>query len=125
MASILCVGGDVELLQTRAAVLREFGADVEWVASRDALAAIERKDYDLVVLCHSVRQDETKQLYDAVHKRPGSSQVLRLTRASGWLDGDANADRVAKADPMTMVEAASELLRQPSGKIQRGQDLRS
>ncbi len=62
MPSILCVGGDAELLRTR---LRETGADVQWTLSTKALAAIESQRFDLVVRCHSGTQDEAKQFYEA------------------------------------------------------------
>jgi hypothetical protein len=112
MPSVLCVGGDAELLETRAAVLRDTGSEVQCTLSSLALAVIESRSFDLVVLCHSVRQDEAKQFYEAAHRRLATTQVLRLNRVRGWLAGSdcKSSDREVNTDPATVVRAAAELL---------------
>jgi hypothetical protein len=112
MAAILCVGSDVELLDTRAAVLRSMCADVEWVSTGKALESIAGRPFDLVILCHTVKQDEARQIYDATHRRVATAKVLRLARLSAWVVDNfgSPADAVTDPSPLALVDCVLELL---------------
>ena len=117
MPSILCVGGDIQLLETRAVVLRQTGAEVRCAPSSKALAALESQPFDLVVLCHSVKSDEARQIYETAHRRLPSAQVLRLTRVDALAPETVCADKVVSTNPASVVQCATELLhRQGNGK---------
>ncbi len=124
--SILCVGEDTELLKTRVALLCGTGAEVEWSATCDALFAMDRKHFDLVVLCHSTGASESQQIYEAAHRGSATSRVLRLTPL--WDRGlsDANGakdgfDAVTVTEPSALMRTATALLRE---RERRGADVR-
>ncbi|HEY6489762.1 MAG: hypothetical protein WCC26_08575 [Terracidiphilus sp.] len=113
--SILCVGEDIALLETRAALLlAATGADVRWSATRDAVATIEQGSFDMVVLCHSAGSEEAQRIYEAAHRRGTQAQVLRLT--AFWDGGASRAttsfDATTSVEPKALIRAATALLRE-------------
>jgi hypothetical protein len=112
MFSILCIGEDVELLKSRTDLLRTTGSEVQCSRSAESLAALERRKFDLVVVCHSVRCGQAEQIYEAAHRNHGTTVVLRLMPF--WVgdqsDFKSTFDAVANVEPAALVRTADALL---------------
>ena len=74
MLKILLAGSDSRLLETRAAVLSKTGAAVVFRnANRDVRGPGSRQ-FDLVVLCHSLTELEMAVIADKVHRENPSDK---------------------------------------------------
>jgi CheY-like chemotaxis protein len=112
MRTILLVGEDALLLESRAAVLRSTSADTV-NASAYELAQYSSERFDLLVLCHTLRPgDRFAVVEDALRRWPGIRvlQVLKneWERSSSLAYAD---ETVLSADPGKLIERAEELLR--------------
>ncbi len=112
MFSILCIGEDVELLKSRKDLLRTTGSEVQCSRSDESLATLEQRQFDLVVVCHSVRCGEAEQIYEAAHRNNEATVVLRLLPF--WVGDQSNFknsfDAVANVEPAALVRTADSLL---------------
>jgi DNA-binding NtrC family response regulator len=84
---ILCVSPDPLLLQTRRWILEGyFQVDC---AGRlpEAAAMIASQNYDLILLCYSLRAEECRQIHNLVRANAPQTQVLALTE-----NGDSCAE---------------------------------
>jgi hypothetical protein len=78
--SILCVGRDRLLLQSRKRVLaRRFLVETA-LALTELEALYAGRDYDLIVLCHTLSASERKQASEMVCKKFPRSKILALKR---------------------------------------------
>ncbi|HUZ94224.1 MAG TPA: hypothetical protein VMU57_04860 [Edaphobacter sp.] len=112
MLTILAVGEDFDLLRTRAEVLRKTGANVLCSSGVAALKFIAEWEFDLVVLGHSVRQQDAERITEAAHRDGSRTLVLLLVsdqRHEHEYDGIA-LDAKSFADPACLVRSAIELL---------------
>jgi DNA-binding response OmpR family regulator len=112
MLTILAVGEDFDLLRTRADVLRKTGANVLCSAGAAALKFIAEWEFDLVVLGHSVRQQDAEQISEAAHRQGSKTLVLLLVadrmqeREYDGIDLDARSF----VDPACLIRSATSLL---------------
>jgi hypothetical protein len=110
-AHILLVGRDEVLLQTRQLILGTF-FQVE-TAGRVAHAAgvLARNRFELVVLCHSLSDDEWRNVVDLVTQQNPSPRILTLN-LTGRPDapvGD-NLELDANTGPLALVKKCAEML---------------
>jgi DNA-binding NtrC family response regulator len=112
MATILLVGEDDLLQQTRAAVLRTTGADTICSNADLALAVQADRECDLVVLCHSLPEPRCSALAEAIHARWPRTQILLLTPARAWESANPHQaiDAITSADPKRLIVRSAELL---------------
>lgn len=68
MLKIFLAGNDSRLLATRAAVLARTGASVAYGDARETLDTLDREAFDLVVLCHSLRESDVVMIVDKARK---------------------------------------------------------
>jgi hypothetical protein len=119
MSTVLLVGEDDLLLQTRAAVLRTTGAATVCSDACSALAAQADHHCDLVVLCHSLPEPLCVTLAAEMHSQWPSTPILLVTPARTWESGGADEaiNAVTSADPERLILRTSELLaaRPPGG----------
>jgi hypothetical protein len=112
MFSILCIGEDVELLKSRMDLLRATGSEVQGSRSDESLATLERRQFDLVVVCHSVRAGQAERIYEAAHRNKEATVVLRLMPF--WVGDQSNFkssfDAVANVEPSALFRTADALL---------------
>jgi CheY-like chemotaxis protein len=75
---VLSAGRDPLLLRTRKEVLESLGCTVVSAASRtDLVNEFFSRDFDMIVLCHSIPPDERRRLLDLVkHYRPTTPVLL-------------------------------------------------
>ena len=59
MGNVLAIGHDIHLLHTRSLVLEQTGAEVYGARLEPALALLEAQFFDVVVLCHTLSEQET------------------------------------------------------------------
>src|SRR5260370_16523733 len=112
MFRILLAGSDSRLLATRAAVLSKTGAAVVYRNPMETLEILDRETFDLVVLCHSLLEDEVPVILDKVHPKISSPKILMVTSE---LDGyriqtDCKIDATSMPEPGHLVALAKEFL---------------
>ena len=113
MSTVLLVGDDEFLLETRAAVVRTTGAETLCCRSDSALEIQQRRPCDVVILCHSLSEEMRSGLCRLIHSRWPKTRILVLSsiRAQYFPDGVEFADAVNSADPEGLVLRTIELLR--------------
>jgi DNA-binding NarL/FixJ family response regulator len=92
MTVVLSAGHDHTLLAIRNMVLAQSGYKV--VSAATAVEFIDRffdGDFDLVILCHTIPEDERRRMADIVHQQSPSTPVVVLS------DGTTNPSNYATA----------------------------
>lgn len=116
MLTILAVGEDTALLRTRAEVLRKTGANVLCSSGDSALKFITEWEFDLIVLGHSVPQQDAERISEAAHRKGSKTLVLLLVsdRMHEQEYDGINLDGRSFVEPDCLVRSASELLARQS-----------
>lgn len=112
MLTILAVGEDFDLLKTRAEILSKTGANVLCSSGAAALKFLAEWEFDLVVLDHTVRQQDARQITDAAHRQGSKTLVMMLLAEETEMhpfDG-IPLDGRSFADPACLIRSASQLL---------------
>ena len=112
MFRILLAGSDCRLLATRAAVLAKTGGDVVHLNMTETINILDREAFELVVLCHSLQQEDVAVIVDKVHQKIPVAKILMVTSA---LDGyelypNTKIDATSIPEPGHLVALAKELL---------------
>jgi len=78
-AKILMFGSDTLLLRTRAMLLEQSGFEVLTTEQfQDAKRAVAEQHLDVVILCHTLRTDETKGMLKEIHSLQPEVKTLIL-----------------------------------------------
>jgi DNA-binding response OmpR family regulator len=112
MPTVLLIGEDELIQDTRAAVVRTTGAHTLCCNASSALATLAEWKCDLVILCHSVPTPRRTQLADDIRFRWPATPLLfvsstRTLEQRGDLSG---TEAVSSADPEHLVLRTVELL---------------
>ena len=113
MCSILLVGYDLWLLQTRALILRETEAAVYTCRPDQLEEATGDRQIDLVILCHSLSDAARRSVSAEAHRRWPQVRVLQVVKniySSEKPDLYAD-DVVASCDPGILIHHARKLLK--------------
>ena len=113
LPTILCVGEDPDLLGTRAMLLERLGAEVKRATSvPEALEQVAHENFDLIVLCHSLRQSDAVAICQASCQRNPPPLILKITKSFGFEEERAQlfCDAIVDAYPATLTNCARELL---------------
>jgi CheY-like chemotaxis protein len=111
MATILLIGEDETLLQTRAAVLRRTGAEIVWADPSTALARYEGQPCDVVSLCHSLSVERCASLAGAIRRIWPECRILRLSSNLVWAEEiDAIMDATSSTEPELLIWMTGKLL---------------
>jgi DNA-binding response OmpR family regulator len=118
MRTILTISQDELLLETRAAVLRQTKAEVVAATASEAKKILKSRQFDLVVLCHSLSVEETLEIASLAHQQTIAVPVLTVVPnadpVSEWRF--IAPDSTASCDPGLLVEKVAGLLSvSPSG----------
>lgn len=111
VALILNVGRDPSLLDTRGMVLRSAGYLVESSASlADAVRRFTANDFDLVILCHSLREEERLGLMHVIREVGSSIPVISVD--SNWEPHPRrnSSDSSTESDPASLLSHICEVL---------------
>jgi DNA-binding response OmpR family regulator len=109
---ILLVSRDVMVLQTRKLMLGAY-FDVN-AAGRvvEAKALLGEQNFDLVVLCYTLSQDDCQRIIDSTQQHCPHAKILMLT-AAGYAPKQVEMHRYflgAEDGPFTLVKKSAELL---------------
>lgn len=112
MLTILAVGEDLDLLRTRADVLRMTGANVLCSSGGAALKFIAEWKFDLVALCHSVSQQNVERITRAAHQKGSKTLVLLLVsdRVREQAYDGINLDARSFVEPEYLIRSVTDLL---------------
>jgi hypothetical protein len=111
MSTVLLVGEDRALLETRAALLRTTGAETLCSGSATALAVQASREFDLIVLCHTLSSQSCLAITAATQARWPQTRILQITPARFWDHSPTiSVDAVTSADPERLIDRTNELL---------------
>ena len=118
MRTILTISQDKVLLATRAAVLRRTNAEVVAATASEAKKILQSRQFDLVVLCHSLSPEETFEIASLGHQETIAVPVLtvipNVDPVSEWRF--IASDSTASCDPRMLIEKVAGILSvSPSG----------
>jgi DNA-binding response OmpR family regulator len=112
MRKILAISKDERLLASRAAVLRRTNAEVVAADASEARNILKTRQFDLVVLCHSLTPAETLEIASLAHQQTIAIPILKVVSntefASEWTF--LAPDAVASSDPRVLIDKVAELL---------------
>lgn len=110
-AHILVISRDQMLLQTRKLILGAY-FDVE-AAGRvpEAETLLKKNDFDLVVLCHTLSEDECGQIVGMLHRQVRQPLLLRLTAHESEAQREVPGQRVLMENgPFELLKACAGML---------------
>jgi DNA-binding response OmpR family regulator len=112
MFRILLAGSDCRLLATRAAVLSKTGAAVVYGNPMETLNMLDREAFDLVVLCHTLAEEDVAVIVDKVHRKISGAKILMVTsELDGYrVQADSKIDATSIPEPEHLVALAKKLL---------------
>ena len=111
MPAILSIGDDVFLLETRAAVLRTTGAEIVSSDASSALPYLERRSFDVVIICHSIPTHLCHTLAEIIHQNWPATRLLRLSVGRDWEEAEVLAGTdFCSSQPQQLVEHTIALL---------------
>jgi DNA-binding response OmpR family regulator len=110
-ARVLVVSRDEMLLRTREMILGAFFAVRGAGRFSEARALLINNTFDLIVLCHSLTQDECEQLAVIAHELTPRPLILAMSASSRanikpWADKQLGVD----AGPYGLVKKCAEML---------------
>jgi CheY-like chemotaxis protein len=109
---ILLIGNDFRLLATRAALLAKTGASTVCCNPAEVQKDLEGEMFDLVVLCHSLSEEDARKVVALVHQRWPEVKVFLIESSvplEKTFDGVA-IDRTISSTPHTLLEQMSAAL---------------
>lgn len=111
MSAILLIGEDEFLLETRAAVLRPIGAEMVCTNVSSAMPLLERKPFDVAILCHSIPDHLCQTLTEVIHLNWPSTRVLLVSAVRDWeQEISATGVEMCPPEPERLIERTVELL---------------
>ena len=111
MSTILLIGEDEFLLETRAAVIRPIGAEMVCTDVPSALPLMECRFFDLVILCHSIPDHLCQTLTQIIRQSWPATRILIVSPASTWELGDlSDGVEACTPAPERLIERTIELL---------------
>jgi hypothetical protein len=117
MLAILLIGEDLRLLATRAAVLRKVDAEVDLGRPEEFTARMTARRYDLLVLCHTLREKDSEAITTLAHQGWPEVRILQIVRER-WMEKPVRHGVAALStpEPKRLVERARELLPTTMGR---------
>jgi len=110
-AKILCVSPDPLLLQTRRWILEGYFQVDCADRLQEAAAMIESQNYDLILLCYSLRAEECRQVHDLVRVRAPRTQILALTEGSnGCAEAYSDLQMPVGQGPYALLKMVVEMI---------------
>ena len=117
MLTILAVGEDFDLLKTRAEILRRTGANVLCSSGAAAMKFIDEWEFDVIVLGHSVGEQDAIRITEATHW-PGSKTLVLLLVAGETQEPafeGLNVDSRSFVEPACLLRSVAQLLERQQG----------
>ena len=109
MPTILAVSQDAGLLITRTAVLRRCHAEVMAAKAEEAIL-LKTRQFDLVVLCHTLSPEDMDELVSLAHWLTNDSYSLEVLKINDLNWGRSkHADDIAPSQPEALVQKVLEM----------------
>jgi CheY-like chemotaxis protein len=114
MSKILLAGNDFRLLTTRAAVLAKTGAATVCCSVAEALKVLEAEKFDLIVLCHSMSDNDSGRIIELACKCQPDTRILLVVADAGAGRSYKNAalDSTNSFEPEHLLRRTIQLLQQ-------------
>ena len=123
MSTILLIGEDEFLLETRAAVIRSIGAEMICTDVPSALEVMGRKLFGLAILCHSIPDHVRKTLTAIIRQSWPATRILLVSPSGNWDDAAADGIEVCPPNPELLIERTVELLgRRKAASVRSSED---
>jgi len=115
MCTILAVGHDEGLLNTRSAVLRRCNAGVIAARPSEAIEILKAGRFDLIVLCHTLSTEDMNKLVLLAHQQASDIPVLEILKTTdqSWRHSPSGADDMSPSKPENLVAKVTEMLSAP------------
>jgi hypothetical protein len=111
MPTILTVGQDQLLLDTRVAIFRKMHLDATAANAHDAIRLLKARGFDLVVLCHTLSLEEMTLIARLAHQHNQRTRVLKLVSAIyRGSNTDIDTDDEAPSEPYKLVAKVRRIL---------------
>jgi len=112
MDKVLLVGEDFALLAPRAAVLAKMVSNVTCCNPSEFAQMASRETFALVVLCHSLRQDELLYIASEARRRWPQSRLLHLCEEKGQRSSvEQRVDAVETPEPRKLARTVATMLK--------------
>ena len=107
MLAILLIGEDLQLLATRAAVLRRVDAEVDLGRPEELSARMSERQYDPLVLCHTLREKDADAITQLARQIWPATQILQIVRER-WMEKPLRMGiaAISTPEPRRLVECA-------------------
>ena len=114
----LAVGLDPVLLETRSQVLRNAGYTVVSALSvEQALQSFASRDFDIVIVCHSIPVRDRERLTYAIHRHSPNTPVVVVTARVSAMD--SFADATIENEPEILLQEIPRILHKTPENYQR------
>jgi hypothetical protein len=111
MPTVLTVGQDQFLLDTRVAIFRNMDLDATAANAHDAVGLLKARGFDLVVLCHTLSLEEMTLIARLAHRHNQGTHVLKLVSAIfRGAETDGNIDDETPSEPHKLVAKVKRIL---------------
>jgi len=108
---VLVVSRDQMLLQTRALILGAYFQVESAGRVPEAELAMSRIEFDLVVLCHTIPDDEYQKVIELIDRQKRRPKVLILNNAgAGRIRDGADGESTVDSDPYHLLRKAAEMV---------------
>jgi DNA-binding NtrC family response regulator len=103
---ILCVGHDSVLNRTRRMILERCFAVTLAQSLSEAIALLTRRRFALVLLCHSLTDDDWRSVVDFIHSLQSPVRILVLGEERSQLLLAAQDEEFASGGPAELLQKA-------------------
>jgi DNA-binding response OmpR family regulator len=118
-AIVLMIGQDRSLIETRAGVLRLAGYTVVPSLPKHAVNKFLAGDFDLVLLCHSIPQEDRERVAHKIREHTSRTPIISVTFA---LDQkDSFTDATIHSDPNQLIAGLHAVLNQMGNNPRGGE----
>jgi DNA-binding response OmpR family regulator len=113
------VSRDPVLLETRTQILKSVGFSVVTMLSlNEALAQFAEKDFDIVILCHSIPVTDRERLAAQMRKQCSHTPIIFISSLLN--DYDPFADAIVESDPDQFIAGLREILKRNQESFEGG-----
>ncbi|HEY0308529.1 MAG TPA: hypothetical protein VGB94_10240 [Acidobacteriaceae bacterium] len=111
VASILCISRDPLLLQTRKWILEAYFQVDSAGRLSEASSLLDKRGYDLILLCYSLSEDECRQISDLVRARSPGSRILAIQAGSNtYAEAYSDQQMYVGDGPYALLKKAGSML---------------
>jgi CheY-like chemotaxis protein len=103
---LLCVGRDVMLNRTRQLIFEKCFQVKLAHTEAEAMALLPEQQFDLVLLCYSLHDEDSRRIVEAVHSLPSPPKILSMAEGHEGLLGP-NDEEFLSGGPADLLKRAA------------------